>query len=81
MAVQVPDTNTRIDNVIGSLRQVTAKFASVTSGDTWTSGLASITNAQATSGGTAALVTSALTSGVLTFGSTSTNVQVSVLGY
>lgn len=79
MAAQTPDAGTRFDNVNGSLRQVTAKFASVTANDTWATGLSPIVNAQATAGGTAALVT--ISGGTLTFASTSTNVQVSALGY
>ncbi len=79
MAVQTPDTGSRFDNVNGSMRQVTARFASVTANDTWVTGLSPIVNAQATSGGTAALVT--ISGGTLTFASTSTAVEVSVLGY
>lgn len=79
MAVQTPDTNSRFDNVNGALRQVTARFASVTANDTWATGLSPIVNAQATAGGTASLVT--ISGGTLTFASTSTNVQVSALGY
>lgn len=79
MAVQTPDAGTRFDNVAGSLRQVTARFASVTANDTWATGLSPIVNAQATAGGTAALVT--ISGGTLTFASTSTNVEVSAFGY
>lgn len=79
MPAQTPDTGTRMDLVTGSIRQVVAQFASVTANDTWKSGLALITNAQATSGTTAALVTTS--GGTLTFASTSTGVQVSVVGY
>lgn len=79
MAVQTPDTGSRFDNVNGSLRQVCARFASVTTNDTWATGLSPIINAQATAGGTAALVT--ISGGTLTFASTSTNVEVSALGY
>ncbi len=79
MPAQTPDAGSRFDNVNGSLRQVTARFASVSSNDTWVTGLSPIVNAQATSGGTAALVT--ISGGTLTFASTSTAVEVSVLGY
>ncbi len=79
MPAQTPDAGSRFDNVTGSLRQVTARFASVSSNDTWTTGLSPIVNAQATSGGTAALVT--ISGGTLTFASTSPAVEVSVLGY
>lgn len=76
---QTPDAGSRFDNVNGSVREVSARFASVTATDTWATGLSPITNAQATSGGTAALVT--ISGGTLTFGSTSTNVQVVVRGF
>jgi hypothetical protein len=79
MPAQTPDTGSRFDNVNGSLRQVTARFATVTANDTWATGLSPIVNAQATSGGTAATVT--ISGGTLTFTSTSTNVEVSALGY
>ena len=81
MAVQTPDTNTRFDVVTGNLREVNARFASVSTNDTWASGLSPIVNAQATAGGTAALVTITGSSGTLTFASTSTNVQVCVRGF
>ena len=81
MAAQTPDANSRFDNVNGSLREVRARFASVTANDTWATGLSPIVNAQATAGGTAALVTITGSSGTLTFASTSTNVEVCVAGY
>ena len=81
MSVQTPDTNTRYDNVNGSMREVRARFASVSTNDTWNTGLSPIVNAQATAGGTAALVTITGSSGVLTFASTSTNVEVCAVGY
>lgn len=79
MAVQTPDAGSRFDNVNGSMRQVAARFASVAANDTWATGLSPIVNAQATAGGTAATCT--ISAGTLTFTSTSTNVEVSVLGY
>lgn len=79
MAVQTPDAGSRFDNVSGNLRQVTARFASVATNDTWVTGLSPIVNAQATAGGTAALLT--ISGGTLTFASTSTNVEVSALGF
>jgi len=78
---QTPDTGSRFDNVNGSLREVRARFASVATNDTWATGLSPIINAQATAGGTAALVTITGSSGVLTFASTSTNVEVAATGY
>ena len=81
MAVQTPDSGTRQDNVNGNLREVRARFASVSTNDTWATGLSPIINAQATAGGTAALVTITGSSGTLTFASTSTNVQVCAVGY
>lgn len=79
MSVQTPDTGSRFDNVSGSQREVTARFASVSANDTWATGLGIITNAQATAGATAALVT--ISGGTLTFASTSTNVQALVRGF
>lgn len=79
MAVQTPDANSRFDNVNGNLRQVCARFASVATNDTWATGLSPLINAQATAGGTAALVT--ISGGTVTFASTSTNVEVSALGF
>jgi len=79
MSAQTPDTGSRFDNVNGSLREVRARFASVTANDTWATGLSPIVNAQATAGGTAATVT--ISGGTLTFTSTSTNVEVVAAGY
>jgi len=79
MAAQTPDTGSRFDNVNGSLREVRARFASVTANDTWATGLSPIVNAQATAGTTAATVT--ISGGTLTFTSTSSNVEVVATGY
>ncbi len=79
MGVQTPDTGSRYDNVNGSLREVRATFASVTTNDTWATGLSPIVNVQATSLTTPALVT--FSGGTLTFKSTSTGVEVCATGY
>jgi len=81
MAVQTPDTNTRFDNVVGSMRCVDARFASVTANDTWNTGLGVVVNVQGTAGNAAAEMTITGSSGTITFTNTGTNYQVRAVGF
>jgi hypothetical protein len=79
MAVQTPVAGTRFDNVNGSVREVMARFASVTANDTWATGLGTVVNAVATAGNAAAELT--ISGGTVTFTNTGTNYQVVARGY
>lgn len=73
----------RADNVSGSLREVQAKFSSVATGDTFTSGLAVVTGFSI-SAGAAKVMSGTVSGGVLTITVTSgpdTNTFVAMQGY
>jgi hypothetical protein len=79
MPAQTPDTGSRYDNVVGSLRCVNATFASVTASDTWKTGLGIITNCQATCGNAAAELT--FSGSTVTFTNSGTNYNVRAVGF
>ena len=79
MAVQVPIAGSYRINVNGDHREEYTRFASVTTGDTFTSGMKAIFSVQATCGNAAAEVTEA--AGVITFNNTGTNYKMIVHGY
>ena len=83
MAVQVPITNSRVDNCPGAIRQVVAKFASVANGDTYTTGLGVIVNLNVQSGSNKT-TGATVAGGVITFQITAgpdTNTWISAEGY
>lgn len=89
MAAITPIAGTRFDSVTGDQRQITAKFASVPTGSTWTPGLGLITGVDVTAGLSADVITATVTatSGstlafvTLTCSGTDTNTYISVTGY
>ena len=81
MPAQTPDTGTRFDNVVGSMRCVDARFANVTANDTWNTGLGVVVNAQATAGNAAGEITITGSSGTITFTNSGTGYQVRAVGY
>jgi len=82
MAVQTPDANSRFDNVVGNIRQVTARFASVANNDTWATGLGTITSLSMDSG-TSSAIGATTSGGTVTFvtGGTVTGVQAQIQGF
>ena len=73
----------RIDDVTGSLREVQAKFTSVSTGDTFASGLAVVTGFSI-SPGAGKVMTGAVSGGTLTITVTAgpdTNTFVAMQGY
>ena len=78
MSVQTPDTGSRYDHVLGSIRCVEATFANVTANDTWTPGIV-LKNVQATAGNAAAELT--FTTTVITFTNSGTNYNVRAVGW
>ncbi len=83
MAALTPIANSRFDSVIGSQRQVNAKFTSVANNDTWVTGLPLITGVDVTSGASKTMAAT-VSGGTVTFLVTSgpdTNTYVTVSGY
>ena len=79
MAVQTPIAGSYRLNVNGDHREEYSRFASVTSGDTFTTGLTAVFNFQALGGNTA--MAAAISGSTVTFNATATNVKLCVHGY
>lgn len=83
MAALTPIAGSRFDNVDGNKREVTAKFSSIATGDTWATGLAVITDVEVQSGAAKVMGVTA-SGGTVTITVTSgpdTNTFVRVAGY
>ncbi len=83
MSALTPIAGSRFDNVDGNKREVEAKFASVTTADTWVTGLAVITGVQVTAGNSK-VVGATVSGGTVTIQVTSgpdTNTYVRATGY
>ena len=83
MAALTPIANSRVDNCPGALRQVIAKFATVTDGDTYKTGLGVIINLKVQSGANKT-VGGTVVGGLITVNVTAgpdTNTFVSAEGY